>query len=313
MYCSECGTQTPDGAAFCAKCGAPFASAAPVVTPAAPPLPPPRARLDVSRAISTSFRVAFAHFGVFLATQGPFVVLGAAVAFLLSFYFLTPGLGGLSESLGAQDVDATLASLASLSGGLLALGSLTFVLRTIGLGIGVVVADAALSGQRIGIATAWSRLRPRVGNLLATYLLVTLAVAGVFLAGVALVFLIVPVFVALGFAIYLLVRWIAAAPVSVLEQRPPSENLSRASAVSEGSRGPIFAAALVVYGIPILLGAIVGAIFQAGAGSPAELSLGAALAQAAISAVFQLVAAFVTSVFLVHAYRELAATARPSG
>jgi len=53
MFCSKCGTENPDGALFCASCGAALAAAAPVQAPATPP-PTVRGPQPMPQALSDS-------------------------------------------------------------------------------------------------------------------------------------------------------------------------------------------------------------------------------------------------------------------
>lgn len=270
-----------------------------------------------------SFRQAFSHFGAFLGSQGVFVLLAGAISFVVSVFVLPSGMSAAMRAASNEDLGALLAALGPVVGIGLAAGVAGFVLNALGAAVGIVVADGLARGETLTLGQAWARASTRVGNLLLTWLLVALAALGCVLAGAVLFFLIVPIFVGMFFAFYLLVRWIAAGPVSVLEGRGVRENLARASAITEGSRGSIFGALLLFLLIAIVPGILIGVVLQpdvaafdpavddpAAAFEAMQPSTTARVVQAVVSTGLQLVVSFVGSAFVVHIYRTLAPTAR---
>jgi hypothetical protein len=112
-------------------------------------------------------------------------------------------------------VPAFLVALGPLVGYTAGVGLFGFFFQALALGIAIIVSDALEHDERIGLAQAWRRLTPRLGNLFATSGLVVLIAVGVLLAGAMLFFLIVPLFAAVGLVVYLLVLCSVAPTVVV--------------------------------------------------------------------------------------------------
>ena len=70
MFCPKCGEKNPDGAKFCAKCGAPFAPAPAVPAAAVPARRGPSRKLVVAAVVAVLV-VGSAAFGVWLAFFSP--------------------------------------------------------------------------------------------------------------------------------------------------------------------------------------------------------------------------------------------------
>lgn len=231
------------------------------------------ARLTFADAMGTTLRAVSRNLPAYFRTQGV-VLLGAAL--LLTFFAATLWLGGTLLAGEGRTTLGVLATTAYLVGVLLVL--LVYVAS---LGIGVHVADAALRGKRIRLAEAWALARPRLGNLGGTLLalglfliaVVGFHVAGAFLlagAGATLIDLLFLTLLADAVGLHLLVRWMPALPLSMLEGHAPRANLRLASHLTAGSRwalvGALLAAALLLqaalFGGMLLVGVLLGPLAQ---------------------------------------------------
>lgn len=210
------------------------------------------ARFGFKDAFGTTFGTVFRNLPAYLATQG--VVL-FFIFLVVAVLFLTLGLGGFlllkegNEALG-------LAALLAFGACMLPI----LVVYVASLGIGIHVADAALRGERIGLARAWELTRPRLGNMTLTVLLLVLFLGclGVVVAFVhsALGFLVLVVLApAAVVALYLLLtRWALALPLSAFHDHGPRLNLRVSSALTRGSRWPIAAILVLLHVLPQVLG-----------------------------------------------------------
>ncbi len=274
--------------------------------------------LRVGDAISGAFALVFKNLGTYLGTQGVIVLIAAAMSL---FYTLTIGTAGFSELSAAvenQDMDAIWASLGPIIAGSFVFMIVSVVLSTLSLSMGIVVTDALHSGERLTFGDAWSRATPRFGNLLGTTLLIGLAIMGVMIAGLALFFLIVPIFVAFGFAIYLFARWALSAVVSVLERHSVTENIKRSTELTVGARGTILGAFIILallISIPLGLATIPATLSTISdleaTGTPPTPAMGYQIFTWAINTVGQLAGAFLMTAFVVIAYRTLKPPAMP--
>lgn len=320
-HCTSCGKPLTPGLAFCTACGAdigaPFAPAQ-APAPGAPPvaLGAPPARVDAGAVIGESFRLVFRHFGAFLATQGVFLIVGALASLGLLIGFVRPAMAGMMGAMETFEADpAGFDPMAFFAGflPLLGWGALSGVavglLSLLGGGFGLVAADMLRAGERVTMGTAWAKLRPRFGNYLATGLLVRLALLGVVLTGFVLFFLIVPIFAGIILAIVLYLRWALAAPASVFEERSPTQNLARSSALTKGARGDIFVVGLVAIAVSAIPGIVVGSLLGF-AYTPqdtfAQPPLWVDVVRWAVGAAAQLASGFFLSAALVAFYRRLA-------
>lgn len=210
------------------------------------------------------------------------------------------------------------------------LGLVAAALNVVNTPIAMAVAARVADGQRPTFAQAWAQARPRLGNFVATWLLMVLAILGVFLLllvpfalslaapvlGAILVFV---GFVAFAvFAILLFLRWAVAGPVSLFERHGPTENLRRSSGLTAGSRGSIFGAYLltalalfvpyIVVSIPLGIAAGVSAP-RTGMVNPQDFapSLTVGILQWALGALFSFVVLCAFSTLNVLIYRGLTA------
>ena len=75
MFCPRCGEKNPDGAKFCAACGAPFARPAAGSSPASTPAPARRAPVTaIVAAVAAVLVAGGAAFGVWLAFFSPWPI-----------------------------------------------------------------------------------------------------------------------------------------------------------------------------------------------------------------------------------------------
>src|SRR5581483_1386398 len=103
--------------------------------------------------------------------------------------------------------------------------------------VGCVAAARVQEGRTVGFQEAWSEVRPRFGAFLATTLLLVATFVGIMLLGLVGIIFIVGPFIALGFAIYLAVRWVVAPQATLFEGSRAGESLKRSSELTKGARG----------------------------------------------------------------------------
>lgn len=274
---------------------------------------PARAKLDVVDALAAAFGGAFRHFAPLLATQGVFVILGGVVSLALTL-LLVPEFTEIFTLLmaGGAPLDI-LVALAPVFALALASGLVGFLISAIGSAGGIVTADALDRGERIGLAEAWRRARPRLANYILTTLLGLAIALGLLLASAMLIFLVFPILVALVVVLYLIVRWFVAGPVSLLETRSVTGNLTRASEITAGSRGAIFGVLLLLLILGIVSSAIVSFTTSGGTTFSGQdprdametLTPATIVLRSVLGTAVNLVVAFVTTILIVHVYRKL--------
>lgn len=273
------------------------------------------ASLDVSDALGDTFRTVFRNLGTYLRTQGPLLLLVGLIGLAANLFVTTSFLIVHQDMMDRNDLGAILEWLPTIGGFVLAVFVASWLLNVLTLGVGIVATDRLLQGQDTTFGDAFSAVKPRFGSLLLTSLLITLATLGVILAGFALFFLVLPIFLGIAAAIYLAVRWAPALPVSVLEDHQSSENLARARDMTVGARLSIFGAFLllilafiaasIVVGIPIGIVAwtTMGGSLDPTRASPASLTID--VVSWALNLVVQALSTFLMTALLVVVYHRL--------
>lgn len=287
------------------------------------------ADLRVGDAISTAFRTAM-NVGAFMRTQGLVVLAVAVLTLIVTLAVQGTMWSMMSAAFANEDPEAMFGAIVALLpiiiGFSLLYLAIAVVVTAIGTGVGMRTADALLAGAPApSFAEAWALIKPRLGNLIVTSLLVIAIFMGVMLAGVVTFFLVIPIFLAFGLIIYLAVRWFPVLAVSAFETRGATDNLRRASELTTGKRGAVLGTIVVM--ILIFIGvALVISVPVTLALEPTPDTTGMTPQQAleasrpsttytiaswAVNTVIQLFASFVGSALMVHVYRRLSAPAAP--
>ena len=235
MYCSRCGTQNPDAAAFCGQCGAsvPGGQPAPVQatgkmapTGSGEPGFPPNGAWEL---VTSSYSTVWGNFWGFFRL--------AFLLFLLSIALsLIPSVGGL-----AAPSISTVLGLTSFVGGLLA-----SAIATAAVVFAAILAEGSkeLSAMR-SIRAAFNRVLPVLGVILLSLLaIVALAIT----------------IIGIPFAIYFGVRWIFLIQVVMLERTAVLPAFSRSSDLVRGQWWRVFGS-LLLMGLFSMLLVIVVLIF----------------------------------------------------
>lgn len=193
-------------------------------------------RLAAGAVLSDSLRLVARHPSAFLATQGvPLLVAALLDVAVYAWAGVVPRfLPGQGPAIGNPAAFWVVAGV----------GLAHALLGIVGLGLGVVAADALQRGERIGLAQAWRALRPRLGNLLGTS-----ATMGLFALVVLFVLGLLPIVgILLGLAVVatFFAAWWLAYPVSVLARERVGGNFDVATRLGDGAVGRLAIVALVV-------------------------------------------------------------------
>lgn len=239
--------------------------------------PPVLRPLSIAEILDTAFRLWRRNFGTLVSIAAVVYVPLAVIEALLAVLLKHAGAGAETAGAGGMPVPG-----AGLAGA--ALGGALVIAAVMAVGMALVYAALAVAvsrhylGETTTVADAYQHVMPRVGALLGTWLLVFLAVA------IGVMLCVIP-------GIYLAVVLAFAWPLVVLENRGPTDAMSRSSQLVSGYWGRVFLTML-------LLSLIVGVIQWAVAG-PASLIGQAVLGRGALGAGFvQLVGAIVQMVVL---------------
>lgn len=224
------------------------------------------AAFRVSDVVSESFGLVARNLGAFVSTQGILLIAFALVS--LPFQVLYSPVSSPIDLTNATAVRASRGATTNPFTGILGIASL--FLGFAASGIGMVVADALLRGERRSLKDAWARVKPRYWNLAGTTILILLIILAILLVALVIAGPAVIIgalsgslgpslgvaAIALGVGLFLIVRfslrWALATPVSMLEDHPASANLGRSSELTQGSRAAIFGAYLLVWLIAIV-------------------------------------------------------------
>lgn len=275
------------------------------------------ARFGVGEVIGSTFRTVFGNLSTFVTTQGTVLIGWLVVSLILQLVVFNASMDAVLTAFASGDMASALAALGPLMAASLVMLVGSVIVYAASTGLGIVAADAAMRGERVTFGEAWSRVKPRFGNILGTMALLFVIVLALMLAGAIGAILIVPILAAIAAVLYFLARWAVAFPVSVLETRSVTGNLGRASELTAGSRGAIFGTLVVLFLI-ILIPALVIVLPLTLATTPtvdpsattldaADLqpSIGMQVAQWAVNGVLQLLSSFLGAALTVILYRRL--------
>lgn len=307
-FCGTCGWALDAGATVCPKCGTsvatePVPAEAQGVAPSAP-APAPATGITIGELLGEPLKRVFDEFSTYFSTQGVvFLVsslLGVAASIVAMLY--APALAGAMAS-GSVSIPALVgASLPIMAvGAMLAL--VTFLLNAVGSAMGVLASEGLDADERRTFEGAWAILRPRLGNLLVTNLLMGLGFALCFLP--AILFLIVgsdpsgggelaslgaaSVLVLVGIAAFVVLAllWSVATPVALFESREPADNLKRSLQLTKGHRIPFLGILVLVFAAGTVYGLVVSALmFALPAPMGPVLSQGLTVAFSLVSALY---------------------------
>lgn len=278
-----------------------------------------------------SFRLVFGNARVFLATLGVALLPALALNLVSALFIATPS----ARSVVGPGADPALAArFFALVAVAAVVAIVSSLLALVGQAVGIVVADRLMRGEPVTLADAWTEARARLGSFLGTiFLIIGMVVAGVVvlvvIAGVAIVTLgpiagilvaFVGYIVGAVFLVMYLLRWSLAGTVAILERNDAMSNLRRSEAVTRGARAAIFGGGLLLALVVFLPAVMLTAPFSLSAlPSAAQLadpsfdistfqpSIGARVAQWAVSSAFSVAGAALFVAFFVLCYRRLSA------
>lgn len=283
------------------------------------------ARFAVGEVFGSTFRTTFSNLGPLFMTQGLIVLGWAIVTLVFTLTVMTTSMTAMFDAVSSGNPMDVFAVMGPLVLGGLVMMVAGIVVSAAGTGVGIVQVHSTLTGGGpLTLGDAWTRFRPRLGNMIGTTLLVFVILFGIILLGAVMIILVVPIFIAMGVCIWLLARWAVALPMSALDGRPVTENLKGSAQLTAGSRGAIVGLFLLL-ALVILVPTLVMTLplsmmsmpdFGTGTPTAAELpSTGMQIVSWAVQTAIQLVSGFLFTTAIVLLYLRLqpppAAPAQP--
>ncbi|HWG90107.1 MAG TPA: hypothetical protein VNZ52_04580 [Candidatus Thermoplasmatota archaeon] len=303
--CARCGTPLMVEERACPTCGEPVA-------------PTPDA-VSVGDLFREAWAVVTKGYGRFLMVQGPVLVVLSGLWLLLNLQVLTPLLAEvvpLAEALQADpegsNPEPFLRATAKLLGVVFLATFLLGALLALAVGLGMRTAHAL---REQGQAAPALGPAGSLGTVVAVYFLVSFALLGIVLAGLALSWLILPLLLAVGVVIYFALKWALAYPVGLFEPTGAFGALARSGELTRGYKGKIFLGFLLagLFHMGVTLVATFLATLAGSSYLPEEPGTVPTAAEQVVSAVGSLVGSLVAmplySALLVVFYRRLAPAA----
>lgn len=253
--------------------------------------------------------------GAYLATVG--VLLLVVSAFNLAIDIV---LGPTFEEFADPSAPPELGEVLQAAGVGAALGLVGFLLSMAALFFALAVTWDRLEDRPTSLTATWDRHGDRFLPYIGLVVIVLLAAAGVAALGFALFFLVVPPFLGIVGAVYLVLRWYVAPAALVAEDAGILDAMRRSSTLTEGEKLPLLGVLVLLFLVTVLVSVPAGLLVSPYGLSPPQdpaqvaqqaTSTGTLVANAVVNYIVQLVTIPLGAAAIVHAYRDLRAAASP--